>query len=109
MDDHVKVIHVDPAPAGRTPIFEGGEGIPIHDKLVSEMLAVYRETDLPVFLDGQAAACLAEGKMTFQTSRLDHASIVEEDDMLHLFAWRGTKSNGHPSPRPSLQQRAADA
>lgn len=89
MRDREKVVVVSPSSAGVPPIF-GGDGGDIDDKVVQEMREVYREADIPPFLDATAARLLSEGREGYQRFNLDHQGIVESDGVLFLFPWAGT-------------------
>jgi len=91
VDERIKIIYVESAPSGRVPKFEGGEGSPLHDRLVQEMLMVYQGTDVPPFLNMQAQDYLLEARAAFQAFRLDRISIMTDDKRIHLFPWCGTK------------------
>lgn len=90
--DHVdaphKVITVSPAPAGRPPVFGGGAGL-VHDRVREEMLAIYRDTDQPVFLDTTARELLSEARKAFERYDLEEQRIVQLGPHTHIFPWRG--------------------
>lgn len=87
--DRQKVVIVSPSSAGVPPLF-GGEGGDLDDRVVQEMREVYRETDVPQFLDRTAARLLTEGREEYQRLNLDHQGIVEKDGDLFLFPWCGS-------------------
>ena len=92
IDDRAKLITVEPAPAGRVPKFPPGEGPPLHDRLVAEMRAVYRDLGQPPYLDGVAAGLLVEGRAAYHDMALETKSILAVGDDLYLFLWRGTRA-----------------
>jgi ATP-dependent Lhr-like helicase len=92
IDEAHKVVDLKPAYGGRLPGFEGGKGAPVHDRIRQEMLAVYRETDLPPFLDAEARDLLQEGRDNFHRLGLaDHRLLAAGGGSL-LFAWRGDRT-----------------
>ena len=90
VDEHTKKILVEPAPAGRVPRFEG-EAAPLHDRLVEEIYAVYRDDEVPVYLDPVAKRHLAEGRAAFHELALNEHPLVEWDGRTYLFPWKGTR------------------
>jgi ATP-dependent Lhr-like helicase len=90
VDDRAKRIIVEPAPSGRVPKFEG-EAAPIHDRLAAEILSVYRDTDVPEYLDTTAQRHLAEGRQSFHELKLSDRSIIEWNGRSHVFPWAGTR------------------
>lgn len=90
VDDRAKIIRVISAPAGRIPRFEGGEGAPIHDRLIEEMKTVYEDPIVPGFLDSTAEETLAEAKAAFTEFQLATNTVVNFDGRLGLFLWRGS-------------------
>ena len=90
VDDKVKIVKVAAAPAGRVPMFQSAERAPLHDRLVAEMRAVYRDTAMPAFLDAIAQGLLSQARATYAALDLDRRSVVREGDELFVFPWRGT-------------------
>jgi ATP-dependent Lhr-like helicase len=90
VDDRSRKIQVEGAPAGRAPMFEGGEPSPLHDRFVEEVRAVFLDSDIPQYLDSNATLLLAEGRSAFHESSLGEHCIVIEGGSIHLFPWRGT-------------------
>lgn len=94
VDERSRVIDVAPHRGGSIPAFERGSVEPIHDRLAAEMLAVYRESDVPAWLDPTAADLLAEGRAAFRRHNADRIRILERGRETHLLTWRGTRLNG---------------
>lgn len=91
VDEEHKIVDLKPAQGGRLPNFEGGRGAPVHDRVRREMLAVYRATDVPPFLDAEARDLLAEGRAGFARYGLGDESLLEDGSGSLLFAWRGDR------------------
>ena len=68
VDPERKTVDLQPSQGGRLPGFEGGRGAPVHDRVREEMLAVYRSSAVPPFLDAQGRDLLAEGRATSRAS-----------------------------------------
>lgn len=92
VDDKAKLIKVAPAPAGRVPLFASTGRMPLHDRVVAEMQAVYRDSDDPPFLDATARSLLREGRAAYAELDLEHRRIVRRGDDLFVLAWRGTRA-----------------
>jgi ATP-dependent Lhr-like helicase len=90
VDDRTKVLQVLPHKGGVVPRFERLSVEHVHDKLATEMRAVYLDSDVPPYLDAQGRDLLVEGRETFRLHGLDTRRFVEEERDLHLFLWRGT-------------------
>ena len=89
IDDRARKAFVEPAPAGRIPKFEG-EAAPLHDQLVAEILEVYRDSDVPAYLDPASRQCLSEGREEFNGLGLSKSAVIEDGGRIHLFPWLGT-------------------
>lgn len=90
VDDRAKVVMVKPAPAGRVPNFPAGEGMPLHDRVIEEMRAVY-QSDAPCgFLDAQGKLLLHEAREAYRTLNLDHRQLLNVGSDVYFFLWRGT-------------------
>ncbi len=85
-----KVIDVEPSGGGRPPDF-GGAGPSIHDGLRQAMLARYRSSDVPSYLDREAADLLAEGRAAFTSLGLDGTRLLEVGSDVVLFPWAGDR------------------
>ena len=90
VDDRARTVQVEGAPAGRAPMFGGGELAALHDRFVSEMRAVYLDMAAPVYLDSIATEHLAEGKKAFRAVGLEQRSVIVDSGYIYLFPWRGT-------------------
>lgn len=94
VDDAAKVVTVEPHKGGRPPRFGGTNGEPVDDRLVVEMLAVYRDDDVPPWLDDGARRLLVQGRAAFRRLGLDERSVIHRGEDVHLLTWRGSRANG---------------
>lgn len=94
VDDAAKVVTVEPHKGGRPPRFGGTNGEPVDDRLVAEMLAVYRDDDFPPWLNHRARELLAQGRAAFRRLGLEERSAIRRGEDLHLLTWRGSRANG---------------
>jgi ATP-dependent Lhr-like helicase len=83
-------IDVVPSAGGRPPHFTGA-GALIHDRVRSEMFAVYLSTEQPPFLDSTARELLAEGRDWFRRFDLEHRAILNTDYGVLIFPWVGDR------------------
>jgi ATP-dependent Lhr-like helicase len=90
VDEQKKIIEVTAASGGRVPMFDGLGGC-LHDRVRKEMLAVYRETAIPQFLDATAARLLREGRSNFARYGLHEKSLVSCGTATLLFVWAGDR------------------
>lgn len=91
VDKSARVIEVERA-AGGVPHFFGGVGPPVSDRVRAEMLAIYRSTDIPAWLDPRAQQLLSEGRAAFNGFGLDGSSILVGESEVLLFPWTGDRS-----------------
>ncbi|MBV9495182.1 MAG: DEAD/DEAH box helicase [Acidobacteria bacterium] len=92
VDSAKKVIDLIPAGGGRVPVFDSsGRGM-VHDRVRREMLAVYRATETPAFLDATAADLLREGRESFLRFGLDRTAFVHSGSGALYFPWYGDRS-----------------
>ncbi|WP_141327461.1 DEAD/DEAH box helicase [Myxococcus sp. AB025B] len=84
-----KVVELEPAPAGRVPVFEPTGVGRVHDRVREQMRAIYAGEGLPRYLDARALELLAEARATFQRWRLGERSIVASGMEVHVFPWAG--------------------
>jgi ATP-dependent helicase Lhr and Lhr-like helicase len=134
VDERSRVIEVAPHRGGSIPTFERGSVEPIHDRLAAEMLAAYREAEVPAWLDPVAADLLGQGRAAFRRHGADKARILQHGrekavesrsspgqqvclaaaltrPETHLLTWRGTRLNGLLAAaltRPGLRCEAHD-
>lgn len=93
VDDPGKVLEVVAHRAARIPKFDNLAQEPIHDRLVSEMLAVLQADDVPAYLDAASRELLAEGRRAFQDMDLLRTPLVASGRDTHVLLWRGTMMN----------------
>nr|WP_274622550.1 DEAD/DEAH box helicase [Myxococcus fulvus] len=84
-----KVVELEPAPAGRVPVFEPTGVGRVHDRVREQMRAIYAGEGLPRYLDARALELLAEARATFQRWRLGERSIVASGMEVQVFPWAG--------------------
>ena len=53
---------------------------------------MYLSDDVPPYLDLNAREMLAEGRSTFYEHRLSERALIDEDENLHAFLWRGSQA-----------------
>jgi ATP-dependent Lhr-like helicase len=94
VDEPSRIITVDPHKGGTPPAFEDSTPEPVDDRLAAEMLAVYLGDDQPGWIDATMGLLLKEGRTSFRRLGLDRQRAFRSGDDVHLFTWRGTKSNG---------------
>lgn len=92
IDDRAKVVMVRAAPAGRVPQFPAQESVPLHDKLVHEMRAVYESGENYPFLDLVGKTLLQEARDAYRQLDLHSRQLLNVGDDIYLFVWRGTKA-----------------
>ncbi|MBI4773275.1 MAG: DEAD/DEAH box helicase [Deltaproteobacteria bacterium] len=91
VDDRQKVVVVSPAPAGRPPLFAGGAGALVHDRVRSEMYGIYASYSVPAYLNGNARNMLEEARLAFHRLKLDSRRILANGDNTTLFFWTGDR------------------
>ncbi len=91
VDSQKRVIDLKPAKGGKPPVFGGQSGW-IHDRIRQEMLEVYKEKSIPVFLDVRAQELLAEGKKNFQRYDLQNQRLFSHGNITYLFCWMGDRA-----------------
>ncbi len=94
VDEPTRIITVDPHKGGTPPTFEDSTPEPVDDRLAAEMLAVYMADDQPGWIDVTLARLLDEGRKSFRRMGLEARRAFRVGDDVHLFTWRGTRSNG---------------
>ena len=78
--------------AGGVPHFSGGHGPAVSDRVRAEMVAVYRSTDVPAWLDPQAQRLLSEGRAAYDRFRLADTTVVTHESGMLLFPWAGDRA-----------------
>lgn len=91
VDTNRKVVEVAPSPGGRPPSF-GGEKPWVHDRIRTEMQAVYLDTDAPPYLDAVARDLLDEARDWFARYQLDRNAALVWGDGTLLFPWVGDRA-----------------
>jgi len=91
VDEEKKLVDLKPAQGGRLPGFEGGRAAPVHDRVRQEMLAIYRSSEIPPFLDARALDLLEEGRETFARYELGENQLLPWAGGSLLFPWKGDR------------------
>ncbi len=91
VDAEKKLIALKRASGGRPPKF-GGNGQMIHDIVRQEMFRVYREKEVPIYLDENAKILLEEGVDCFRVLGLDKAKIILHGNTIHILPWLGDQT-----------------
>jgi len=78
--------------AGGSPLIFGLSEQMIHDVIRQEMFRVYREKDLPVYLNANAQELFYEGVDCFHALNLDKSEIVPHEDTIHILPWLGDRT-----------------
>ena len=91
VEDAQKVISVLPAPAGRPPLFAGGTGALIHDRVRREMYGIYSSRLVPAFLNSQARKLLEEARSSFHRLNLASQRVLVNRRNAILFPWTGDR------------------
>jgi len=85
-----KLITLKSAAGGKPPMF-GGDFQMVHDGIRQEMLRVYRQKAVPVYLDKPARLAFEEGIECFHTLGLDKARALQIGNTVHVFPWLGDR------------------
>ena len=89
--DQDKVIEVTAYSAGRPPAFDGDGNPLIHDRVIEKMKEVLSDTDVPTYLDTEAASILERARSEFKRMGLQHRSICNTGERNAIIAtWAGT-------------------
>lgn len=83
------VIEVAAAKAGAPPMFEGGSGARIHDRVRQKMYEVLASNTTVPFLDEPGKRLLAEARRNFERLGLKDLKILTLGSTVHLMTWKG--------------------
>ncbi|MEE4379520.1 MAG: DEAD/DEAH box helicase [Candidatus Competibacteraceae bacterium] len=83
-----KLITLKPATGGNPPNF-GGDGQMVHDIIRQEMLSVYRQRLVPIYLDKLAKSIFDEGIECFHSLKLHNVKTLQIGSTLHILPWLG--------------------
>lgn len=92
VDEARRELVVSPAPGGRAPPFNKGQGR-VHTEVRRRMRALLSRTDVPKFLDPTAARLLTQGRTEFQRLGLDASLTCQTSNGLVLLTWLGDAAN----------------
>ncbi|HJP69485.1 MAG TPA: DEAD/DEAH box helicase [Sphingomicrobium sp.] len=96
VDERRSRVTVEPATSGYVPYFNMSGQEEVHPELAAEMLRVLRDGVIPTgVFDPIAEEFLQQGQATFRDAQLSQRVQIEdvEQEMCHLFTWKGTKFN----------------
>ena len=85
-----KMISLKRATGGKPPKF-GGDGQMVHDIVRQEMLRVYQQSAIPVYLDKTAKSLFAEGIENFHNFGLDKSKVLQIGNTVHILSWIGDR------------------
>ena len=91
VDNSARVVEVETS-GGGVPHFSGGHAPAVSDRVRAEMVAVYRSTDIPAWLDRNAQQLLAEGRTAFRRFGLDLTTVLAGESVVRLFPWTGDRA-----------------
>ena len=83
-----KLIILKLATGGRPPRF-GGDGQMVHDIVRQEMLRVYKQKTLPIYLNKEAKIISDEGIDCFHSLGLDKIKVLQIGSTVHVLPWLG--------------------
>lgn len=83
-----KLITLKLATGGRPPKFGGG-GQMVHDIVRQEMLRVYKQRMLPIYLNKEAKIIFDEGIECFHALGLDKINVLQIGNTVHILPWLG--------------------
>lgn len=92
VDEARRELVVSPAPGGRAPPFNKGQGR-VHSEVRRRMRQLLTRTDVPKFLDPLAARLLDQGRSEFRRLGLDGLLTVQTSTGLLLLTWLGDAAN----------------
>lgn len=92
VDEEKRELYVAPAPGGRAPPFNNGQGR-VHSKVRRRMRELLSRSDAPAFLDPVAARLLEQGRGEFRRLALDQRLTVPTATGLMLLTWLGDAAN----------------
>lgn len=90
VDDHARVIVVQPTRVGKPPFFSGDGGA-IHDRIVAKMQDILLGSNVFTYLDTEAERLLAAARSAFRDLKLHERGILPFGRGVLVFPWLGTK------------------
>lgn len=88
VDSTARVVELTRSSGGVPPNF-GGDAALVGDQVRDEMVAVYRDTDVPAWLDTEGRALLSEGRDAWERYRLDETVVLETGNGCIVVPWVG--------------------
>lgn len=90
IDERQRVVEVSPASGGRPPRF-GGSGGGVHTNVRARMCALYKDTEVPRYLDTGAIRLLEEARCAFHRLGLDARYLIGHAGDTIVFPWSGDR------------------
>ncbi|HEX2833209.1 MAG TPA: DEAD/DEAH box helicase [Thermoanaerobaculia bacterium] len=90
VDAERRVLDLVPSAGGRVPLFKGGSGPAVHDRVRQEMFAIYCAEETPSYLDKVASELLHEGRENFRRLALERTNFISCGDGAAYFPWYGS-------------------
>lgn len=85
-----KLVILEKATGGNPPVFHGN-GQMVHDIVRQEMYHIYKNRELPIYLNQNAIKLFEEGMACFQTMQLEDIKIFQNGTTIFLFPWKGDR------------------
>ena len=95
VDDTRHRVNVAPSSSGSAPFFNISGSDDVHPTVAAEMRRILTEDTIPAECDPVSSEFLREGRSCFREAGLSGRSLVadEQQEVCHLFTWRGTRFN----------------
>lgn len=107
VDAEKKLITLKRATGGRPPRFDS-DGQMVHDIVRQEMLRVYQQRAVPIYLDKTARSIFDEGVECFHTLGLDKVNALQTGSTLQILPWLGDRITSTITALLRGQELAAD-
>jgi ATP-dependent Lhr-like helicase len=91
VDSTARVVELTRSSGGVPPNF-GGDAALVGNRVRDEMVAVYRDTEVPGWLDAEARALLGEGRDAWKRYDLDHRAVIEAGKGCIIVPWVGDRA-----------------
>ena len=91
VDRPARIVEVERS-GGGVPHFFGGDVPAVSGRVRAEMVAIYRSTDVPLWLDTNAQQLLVEGRAAFDRLRLGDTMVLAYESETLLFPWTGDRA-----------------
>jgi ATP-dependent Lhr-like helicase len=88
VDDHQRIIELEPAPGGRAPGFDGA-GVEVGDSVRSQMRTVLESAEVPRYLDAGGCELLQEARGAYRRLGLEKNPVLAWGGDVLCFPWLG--------------------